>query len=300
MNKNELQSLRDLLGEDFCENVSMKRHTTFKTGGAAEYYLIPHTEEELAECIRELRGSDYPYYILGNGSNTLASDRGIKGIVISLRGLKGVHIENGIMTAKAGTLMSEAARSAQKAALSGLEFCYGIPGTIGGGIYMNAGAYGGEFSQLVESVRFFDKRGRIAEMDRDELDFSYRHSVFQGMEAVIVSAKLRLAPADPEEIQKKMDELMESRRAKQPLDYPSAGSTFKRPAGHYAAKLIEDAGLKGRTVGGAMVSEKHSGFIINYNNATSDDVLRLMEIVRSTVLERFGVELEPEIKVLGY
>ncbi len=299
MIKDELDVLKDLLGEDYCENVPMKRHTTFRTGGNADVFICPQTVEDLRRSIEILSGSDYPYYIVGNGSNIIVPDNGIRGVVISTKGLRMSKRDGNKVTFGAGVLNAEAARFAENASLGGMEFLSGIPGTIGGAAVMNAGAYGHETKDIITKATYITSSGKIKEISVSDMDYGYRHSFFSGKEFTVASCEFELFVKDKEEINAYTKDLNQRRRDKQPLNFPSAGSVFKRPEGYFAGKLIEDSGLKGFRIGGAMVSEKHAGFIINYKNATSEDILNLIEHVRNTVYDKSGVMLETEIKVLG-
>ena len=299
MIKDELSILEEILGEDFHTNVSMKRHTTFKTGGPADYFICPQSVDKMAECIKLLAGSDYSYYIVGNGSNIIVPDSGIRGVVVSTKGLRGISAEGNKITALAGNLNAEVSRFAMNNSLGGMEFLSGIPGTIGGAVYMNAGAYNHEIAHILTKATYLTRKGELVDIFNEDIGYGYRKSIFMQKDATIVSAEFELFGKDKEEIEAYTADLNQRRRDKQPLSYPSAGSVFKRPEGHFAGKLIEDAGLKGYRIGGAMVSEKHAGFIINYDNATSTDILELIKYVQKTVYEKFGVELENEVKILG-
>ncbi len=278
---------------------SMKLHTTFKIGGMADVFVMPQSEKELMEITELCRAENVPYMIIGNGSNLLVSDNGIEGVVISTEGLKDLYIENEIyLYSAAGNMLSKTANFAAESSLSGLEFASGIPGTCGGGVFMNAGAYDGELADSIVSVRVLAD-GEIKEILPKECNFGYRSSIFQHNNWVILGAKFKLKKGNKEEIKAKAAELNSRRREKQPLEYPSAGSTFKRPEGYFAGKLIEDAGLRGFCIGDAQVSEKHCGFVINRGNATAKDVIMLTEHIKKTVREKFGVELEEEIKITG-
>lgn len=274
---------------------SMKNRSSFRTGGRADTVVLPENEEELIQAVREYKGA----YILGNLSNTLVTDGGIRGAVIITTGVKGLYEKDGTIHAACGETLSSLAAFALKSSYTGLEFSYGIPGTVGGGIYMNAGAYGGEMKDVVKSVRLYSPEKGVFELAGSEMGFGYRKSILNHIDYTVLSASFELKKGNKEEIKAKMDELMAARKAKQPLEYPSCGSTFKRPEGYYAGKLIEECGLKGYSVGGAMVSEKHSGFVINYNSATSSDILSLIAYIKKTVYEKTGVRLEEEIKIIG-
>ena len=283
----------------FKKDEIMKNHTSFKIGGKADFFVIPKTFEELKAVICELNRLEMPYFVIGKGSNLLVSDNGIEGAVISLSEFNKIEIENNTITAGAGVSLARLCTFARDNSLSGLEFAYGIPGSLGGALYMNAGAYGGEMSQVVASATVLTSDGELQEIDSKDMELGYRTSVFKTSGAIILSAKFTLQTKNMDEITAQMEELLGRRVDKQPLEYPSAGSTFKRPVGHFAGALIEQNNLKGVSVGGAMVSEKHAGFVINYDNATANDVLALMQKVKSVVLEKDGVELEPEVIFVG-
>ena len=278
-----------LPGVELLPGEPMARHTSFRIGGPAEVLARPSSEGELISVLRLCRAEVIPCRILGGGTNILAPDEGIPGVVVSVRGLDRIRpVSDTELEAGCGVSLARLANYARKRGLTGLEFAHGIPGTVGGGMYMNAGAYGGEMVQVAVSARFL--RG-------EDMGLSYRHSAFMEREGVILSARFRLAPGDPEAILARMKELSEKRRASQPLDLPSAGSAFKRPVGGYTAALIQNAGLKGFRVGGAAVSEKHSGFVVNLGGATAADVLELLDQVRARVLADSGIALEPEIRL---
>lgn len=277
----------------------MERHTTFRIGGPAEYYAKPR-REELAPLVRLAGQAGIPVIIVGHGSNLLVGDGGIRGLVVEIgEAMSEVRIEGQTLVASAGAMLAGIAQKAAQAALSGLEFAAGIPGNLGGAIVMNAGAYGGEMRDVVERVTVLDGDGNTHCLSREELDFGYRHSCIPERHYIVVEAQLKLEPGDREEIRARMAQLGRQRTEKQPLEYPSAGSTFKRPQGYYAGKLIMDAGLRGYTVGGAQVSEKHCGFVVNRGGAKAADVRQLMCDVADRVEERFGVRLEPEVKLIG-
>ncbi len=281
-------------------NEPMSRHTTFRVGGEAECMISIEEEEELIKLVPYLNNIGQEYFILGNGSNLLVGDKGYRGIIIKLgEGMNKIKIENNQIIAQAGALLSQVAVAARDAGLTGMEFASGIPGSIGGGIVMNAGAYDGEMKQITESVKVMDKEGKILILDNDTMEFGYRTSIIKSRPFIVLEVALRLDEGDKAEIRKKMDELMEKRRSKQPLEYPSAGSTFKRPEGYFAGKLIMDAGLRGYSIGGARVSDKHCGFIINTGTATAADIREVIEEVQERVKERFQVMLEPEVIFLG-
>lgn len=277
----------------------MSRHTTFRVGGPADFFVTPKAKEEVRDVIRICKEAGMPYYIIGNGSNLLVSDAGYRGVVVQIyKEMNEVKVEGDLVKAQAGALLSGIAAKALGAELSGFEFASGIPGTIGGACVMNAGAYGGEMKDVLESVTVLTGEGKIIELGRNELELGYRTSVIAKKGYIVLGAVLKLERGDGEKIKTYMDELKEKRVTKQPLEYPSAGSTFKRPEGYFAGKLIEDAGLRGFQVGGAQVSEKHCGFVINRNHATAADIMELMRQVQIRVKENSGVDLEPEVKRL--
>ena len=278
----------------------MSRHTTFRIGGPAALYAAPGNEAELAALLRLCRERDVPVRILGNGSNLLVSDRGLSGVVVAMEenwNYGGPEGENSLR-AGAGLLLSKAASLALSHSLTGLEFAAGIPGTVGGAVMMNAGAYGSEMKNVVTSVRVMDREGEIHVLDNEQMEFGYRTSCVARLDYVVLEAVMALEPGDAGEIRARMDDLAARRREKQPLEYPSAGSTFKRPEGHFAGTMIDQCGLKGTAVGGAEVSTKHAGFIINKDHATFADVVALIGVVQDTVFREFGVELEPEVKII--
>lgn len=292
---------KEILGEDgLLEQEPMAQHTTFKTGGPADWFLMPKSAEQLKEAIALLRQEKIPYYILGNGSNLLVGDKGYRGAVIQLYSrMQSVEVAGEEIRVQSGALLSAIAAEAAEASLEGFAFASGIPGTFGGAVVMNAGAYGGEMKDVLVSVDVLTKELEILTLPAEALELSYRHSIVPEEEYIVLGGVLRLKKGDKEKIKEEMAELAKQRREKQPLQYPSAGSTFKRPEGYFAGKLISDAGLKGRTVGGAQVSEKHAGFLVNIGGATTQDILDLIRICQDTVWERFGVKLETEVKFIG-
>ncbi len=298
------EGLIKIVGEEavVLKDEPLSRHTSFKIGGPAKYFIEPCSASDIKEIIVFCKAKNMPFTIIGNGSNLLVSDEGFKGVVICIaKRMRGIKTYGERIYAEAGALLSSIAREAGANSLTGFEFAGGIPGTLGGAVVMNAGAYGGEMVQVLESAEVLDKEGNLIILKNKELELGYRTSVIPKKEYVVVAATLKLTKTDdPESIWAAMQELLAKRREKQPLEYPSAGSTFKRPEGYFAGKLIEDAGLKGFSVGGACVSEKHSGFLVNKGGATARDVLELIEHVKKTVFEKFGVELEPEVKMLGF
>lgn len=289
------------LGSDnVYRNEPMKKHTTFRIGGPADYYLCPHSAEEIQKVVEICREEKMPYFILGNGSNLLVSDQGYRGVVIQLwKNVSDIRVEGCLVYAKAGASLAKIAAEALEEGLTGMEFAAGIPGTLGGAVVMNAGAYGGEMKDVLREVLVMDEQGKIFTLKKDALKLGYRTSAVKEKGYVVLAAVLELQQGNPEEIRSRMEELRQKRAEKQPLDMPSAGSTFKRPEGHFAGKLIMDAGLRGFSIGGAQVSEKHCGFVVNTGNATAGDVLALIREIQKTVLEKFGVELETEVKFLG-
>lgn len=282
------------------KNESMKNHTSFKIGGDADFMVFPKSVEEIKNIISLCKNENVKYMVMGNGSNMLVSDKGIEGVIIKISdSMSYVEIRDEEIYAEAGVLLSTLSHKALDASLSGLEFASGIPGTLGGAVVMNAGAYGGEMKDVITHVGYMDKDGNIQEIKNEDAEFSYRKSIFSENEYIVIYVKMKLFTGERDEIKEKMADFNQRRRDKQPLNLPSAGSTFKRPEGYFAGKLIEDAGLKGYGIGGAKVSEKHSGFIVNYNNATAEDVNNLIADVQEKVKKRFGVELEPEVKFYG-
>lgn len=301
MNSEIRKMFCDLLGEDrvFTEE-AMSQHTTFKIGGPADYFLMPDKGEDVGRVIKICKEKEIPYFILGNGSNLLVGDGGYRGTVIQIyRNMSSVTVEGNEITVQAGALLSAVAAAAKNASLTGFEFAGGIPGTIGGAVVMNAGAYGGEMKDVLTEVTVMNAEGDIFTLPTEELELGYRTSIIKTAGYIVLEAKIRLKEGDPEVIRETMKDLTIRRTTKQPLEYPSAGSTFKRPEGYFAGKLIMDSGLAGYQVGGAQVSEKHCGFVINAGDATARDVRTLMDNVRDIVYKKYGVTLEPEVKFLG-
>ncbi len=281
------------------ENEPMSLHTTFRIGGKADYFLMPEADK-VAETIKLCKQENMPYMIVGNGSNLLVSDKGIRGVVIALeKQMNSIEIKGNIIRAQAGAMLIGLAAKAAESSLGGLEFASGIPGTVGGALTMNAGAYGGEMKQVVKRIGILDKDGNSDIIDAEKYDGQYRTSYIMKSGAIVLWGEFELEKKDKEKIREEMDELKKKRTEKQPLEYPSAGSTFKRPEGYFAGKLIMDAGLAGYTVGGAQVSEKHCGFVINKGGATAEDVYTLMQNVSAEVKSKFGVELSPEVRIIG-
>lgn len=301
MNQNFYDKLNNVIAKDsILIDEPMSRHTTFRVGGPADFFVTPKAKEEVRDVIRICKEAGMPYYIIGNGSNLLVSDAGYRGVIVQIyKEMNEVKVEGDLVKTQAGALLSGIAAKALGAELSGFEFASGIPGTIGGACVMNAGAYGGEMKDVLESVTVLTGEGKIIELGRNELELGYRTSVIAKKGYIVLGAVLKLERGDGEKIKTYMDELKEKRVTKQPLEYPSAGSTFKRPEGYFAGKLIEDAGLRGFQVGGAQVSEKHCGFVINRDHATAADIMELMRQVQIRVKENSGVDLEPEVKRLG-
>ena len=283
------------------ENEPMAAHTSFKAGGRADLFVEPQNGEQLRKVLQLYNKENVKYMVLGNGSNVLVRDGGYRGVIVRIgEAFSSIKREENRIICGSGALMSAAARFAASEGLAGLEFASGIPGSIGGAVFMNAGAYGGEIAQVLSSARLISKDGnREFNMTADELQMGYRHSVLHETGDVTVEAVFELQPADINEIKANIADFTERRNSKQPVNYPSAGSFFKRPEGYFAGKLIQDAGFKGLSVGGAQVSELHSGFIINKGNAAASDILQLMEIVQAGVYDKFGVKLEPEVRIIG-
>lgn len=298
----QIDNLKNRLNEckiEYSLNEPMSRHTTFKIGGNADVFVKVRSYDELKLVVAFAKEYDTPYFILGKGSNLLVSDKGIEGLVISLDGLDNIKIEGETLICGAGASLRAVCLEAQKSALAGLQFAYGIPGTIGGALYMNAGAYGGEMSQVVVSATALDSFGNLREFSVSEMNLGYRTSVFKNSNLIITSVTMKLRFGDATAIKAEMDDVFARRRDKQPLEYPSAGSTFKRPDGYFAGALIEQNNLKGVSVGDAQVSEKHAGFVINRGNATCCDVLALIDKIKHTVKAADGVQLEPEVIFVG-
>ena len=293
--------LAEILPEDRIRtDEPMCNHTTFRVGGAADFFVMPGTYEEAAQTVSLCQDQDIPYYIVGNGSNLLVSDQGFRGVLIHIgEELSDIQTEEDVVTAQAGALLSVIANRALDHGLAGFEFASGIPGTLGGACIMNAGAYGGEMGDVLTEFTVLTQEGELRAIPRSQMELGYRSSIAARKGYLVLEAVMRLKKGDPQEIRARMEELREKRVSKQPLQYPSAGSTFKRPEGYFAGKLIQDAGLRGLAVGGAQVSEKHCGFIVNKGGATAKDVAELMRLVAEIVEEKFGVRLEPEVKRLG-
>lgn len=294
------EELENVLEKDILKyNEPMKLHTSFKVGGAADILIIPRTAQQVIDAIKIFKKSSFPFFIIGNGSNLIVKDGGYRGAIIKLTSLEGVKVGGTKVIAAAGATLGNTAKEALKYSLKGMEFASGIPGTVGGAVTMNAGAYGGEIKDIIENATVIDQEGNILKLNKDGLELSYRHSVIQDKNYIVLEAEFQLEFGEHKEIKDRMDDLNRRRVEKQPLNYPSAGSTFKRPPDNFAGKLIENAGLKGFGIGGAKISEKHAGFVINFNDATAKDVLDLISEVRRIVNEKLGVMLEPEVKIIG-
>lgn len=286
--------------EDVKIDEPMKKHISFKVGGPADILVRPKTEQQLGDILKYISENNLPYLIIGNGSNLLIKDGGIRGIVIEFGdNFNHFEIEGNIIKAQAGTLLAVIGKAALRESLTGFECISGIPGSLGGGLAMNAGAYGGEIKSVVKSVRVMNPQGQIFEFTNEQMQFGYRRSVLTNSDYIVLSAELELKKGNYDEIKALMSDLTNRRTSKQPLNLPSAGSTFKRPEGHFAGKLIEDSGLRGLTLRGAQVSEKHCGFLVNIGGAKAKDILDLIYVVKSTVLNKFGIMLEEEVKILG-
>lgn len=317
MNQTFVKSVTEQLPQlSLMQDEPMKKHTTFRIGGPADYYAEPDVSQ-ISKLIEIAKACDMPVAVIGNGSNLLVGDKGVRGLVIGIgKGLSAIEVTEAvaqqstaqdftaqgnscIITAGAGAILAAVAAKAAEASLSGLEFASGIPGSVGGAVVMNAGAYGGEIKDVLIDATVLTAEGELKTVTRDELDLSYRHSIVPEKGYIVLSARFRLTPKPQDEIKAYMAELRAKRVEKQPLEYPSAGSTFKRPEGYFAGKLIMDAGLRGYSVGDAQVSQKHCGFVVNKGEATAADVLTLIKDVQKTVLKQFGVKLEPEVKMIG-
>ena len=301
MNEAVKQKFCQVLGkEQVLFEEPMKSHTTFRIGGPAEVFIMPKSIKQVQMAVKICQEEQIPYFILGNGSNLLVSDRGYRGVIIQMdRNMGEIQVEGTEIQAAAGALLSSIAVAARRESLTGFEFAGGIPGTLGGAVVMNAGAYGGEMKDVLKEVTVMDGDGKIFTLPASELEMGYRTSIIKIAGYLVLSARITLSRGKEEDIKARTRELSEMRTQKQPLDYPSAGSTFKRQEGYFAGKLIMDSGLRGYSVGGAMVSEKHCGFVINKGNATAEDVVSLMKHVTEVVQEKYGVTLEPEVKFLG-
>lgn len=300
-NEEFVQKLVSVVGKDGVSvNEPMANHTSFKIGGPADIMTYPGNSNQLVNIVKECVKSNIPYMVMGNGTNLLVSDKGIRGVVIKIYdNLAAFKVENDTIELEAGMLVSKASKLALEYSLTGLEFAEGIPGTVGGAVTMNAGAYIGEMCMVVHQTEYMDGEGNIITITGDEHCFSYRSSIIQKSKGIVLKTRLKLQKGDSVNIKEKMDEFNFKRRDKQPLEWPSAGSVFKRPQGYFVGKLIDDCGLRGYGIGGAQISDKHSGFIINRGGATCSDVLALIKHIQTTVDEKFGVLLEPELRIIG-
>jgi len=289
--------------EDYSDirfNEPMKNHTSFQIGGPADVMIIPSSEEELIKAVKICRTNDLKYFIMGNGSNLLVRDGGIRGVVIKINGnFDKIAVKENIISVQAGALLSSTSKQALKASLTGIEFASGIPGTVGGAVVMNAGAYGGEMKDIVKKIRVLTTENKIVELSNEELNFGYRNSRVKELDWIVLTAQFELTKYDYEKIDGEMKDLTFQRTSKQPLEMASGGSTFKRPEGYFAGKLIDDSGLRGLRHGDAQVSDKHCGFVVNRGNSTYKEVLELIDVVKKTVRDNYGVELELEIKQVG-
>lgn len=288
-----------LTQEEILLDEPMKNHTWFEIGGTADVLVMPNSVDKLVQIIEYVRKKDIPTFLIGNGSNLLVKDGGIRGIVIKTDKINGIRVSEDTIIAECGALLEDISKTALESSLTGFEFACGIPGTLGGAVFMNAGAYDGEMSFVLESVRVMTKDLQIITLKKENLEMGYRTSVIKTENFVVLDAVIKLSPGRTEDIKEKIDDLTHRREERQPLEFPSAGSTFKRPTGYYAGKLIQDAGLKGYQIGGAQVSEKHSGFVINKDHAEAKDVLNLISYIQSTVMDKFNVELCTEVLIVG-
>ena len=301
MDKSDIiYNLAKTLGCEVLKNEPMSKHTSFKIGGTADTYIKVDTLSKLSAILKECKQSDIEYILLGNGSNVLVSDDGIRGVVIRLDGdfRQIALVDENTIYCGAGATLAQLCKFALNCGLTGLEFAWGIPGSVGGAVFMNAGAYDGEMKNVVHSVSHVSPDGKIGRIEKDDLDFGYRTSVYRKNNMIITGVTLKLEKGNTDDIRDKMDDFMNRRTSKQPLEYPSAGSVFKRPEGNFAGALIQQCGLKGKSVGGAQVSEKHAGFIINKSNATANDVKNLVKEIQNTVAEKTGYNLECELIIL--
>lgn len=285
--------------DDIKIDVPMKKYTSFKVGGNADLFVTPKRYEDVKKVIDLCKSNNINYYIVGNGSNVIVKDGGLRGVVVKLSKLNNIVVSGEKITAQGGASLGAVSLKSRDESLTGFEFACGIPGTIGGAVAMNAGAYNGEIVDIIDSVLVMDNDGQIFTLNKNELELGYRTSAILKHNYIVLEASFKLQKGEYDKIAGRISDLMKRRREKQPLEYPSAGSTFKRPDGHFAAKLIQDSGLKGTQLGGAQVSDKHSGFIINKENATAKDILDLIHLVQNTVKDKFDVELEPEVRIWG-
>lgn len=278
----------------------MKNHTSFKLGGPADILVTPQSKEQLIKILDYCKDSSIPFNIIGNGTNLLVRDKGIRGVVIKIfNNMNDIKVEGNVICAQAGALLSKIAYTAYENGLTGFEFAHGIPGTLGGAVTMNAGAYGGEMKEVIIKTDFVSEDGKVITLRDEEHQFAYRDSYIQRNHGVVLRSWIKLKSGSKEEIKAKMDDLLQRRKDKQPLEMPSAGSTFKRPEGYFAGKLIEDCGLRGYTLGGAQVSQKHCGFVVNAGNATAQDIFDLIKYIQKNVKDKFDVDLETEVRIIG-
>lgn len=296
-----IEALKQIVGENsILENENMANHTTFKCGGNASLYIAPNSTDELVKVLEVLRNENYPYMVIGNGSNLLVKDSGYDGAIVEVdKKISEIDVRGEEIIVEAGAKLSKVATIAMENDLAGFEFAHGIPGNMGGAVVMNAGAYGGEMKDVLKWVKVVDQNGEIQTLENDELELGYRTSRVMKEKMIVLEACIKLDLGVMGDIAEVMALLMSKRKASQPLEYPSAGSTFKRPEGYFAGKLVQDAGMKGYRVGDAMVSDKHSGFVINCGNATATEVIQVIKDVQSKVKEDFGVDLEPEVRIIG-
>lgn len=277
----------------------LRKHSFTRTGGKADVYLVPHQVQDVVNIVKFCHENTVPLTVLGNGSNILISERGIRGIVLSLLGLTEIYHQSNQIIASSGAALIDVSRYAYQQGLTGLEFACGIPGSVGGAIYMNAGAYGGEIKDICAAVTVVRRNGELLVYEANDLDFGYRHSMIQDEQSIVLQVVFNLLPGDQSEIKSMMDDLTAKRESKQPLEYPSCGSVFKRPPGHFAGALIQQANLQGYRIGGVEVSTKHAGFMVNVDNGTCDDYIQLIQHVREVVKSQFGIVLEPEVRIIG-
>ena len=291
---NEFYDINDIKIDE-----KLSEYVNFKVGGPADILLIPNSKEQVIKSIKICKENNIPFYLIGNGSNILVRDGGFRGVVLSLKNVKNIYVDGEKIEAECGVMLKEVSDKAIENSLTGFEFACGIPGTIGGAVFMNAGAYDGEISKVIESAEVIDENCNIIRLSREELDFGYRSSLVMKKGYTVLSAVFKLEKGQVKTIKELIEDLTNKRESKQPLEYPSAGSTFKRPTGYFAGKLIQDAGLKGYSIGGAAVSEKHSGFVINKGNATAKDITDLIKHIQEEVKKQFGVDLHPEVRIIG-
>ena len=291
---NEFYDINDIKIDE-----KLSEYVNFKVGGPADILLIPNSKEQVIKSIKICKENNIPFYLIGNGSNILVRDGGFRGVVLSLKNVKNIYVDGEKIEAECGVMLKEVSDKAIENSLTGFEFACGIPGTIGGAVFMNAGAYDGEISKVIESAEVIDENCNIIRLSREELDFGYRSSLVMKKGYTVLSAVFKLEKGQVKTIKELIEDLTNKRESKQPLEYPSAGSTFKRPTGYFAGKLIQDAGLKGYSIGGAAVSEKHSGFVINKRNATAKDITDLIKHIQDEVKKQFGVDLHPEVRIIG-